>query len=129
MPNSRQAKPHGDLVLQTLAMPADANPNGDIFGGWIMSQMDLGGGIAAKKRARSRIVTVAVDSMVFRKPVHIGDTVHVHADITHVGTTSMKINLEVWAQNWEQSNKWKVTEAIYTYVAIDDKGKPQPVER
>jgi acyl-CoA thioesterase YciA len=126
---SENEAPKGELVLQTLAMPADANSNGDIFGGWIMSQMDLGAGIAAKKRSRSRTVTVAVDAMVFRQPVHIGDTVHVHADITQVGNTSMKINIEVWAQCWESEKSWKVTEAIFTYVAVDSYGRPHAVDR
>jgi acyl-CoA thioesterase YciA len=121
--------PTGELVLQTLAMPADANANGDIFGGWIMSQMDLGAGIAAKKRSHSRTATVAVDGMVFERPVHIGETVHVHANVVHVGRTSMKINIEVWAQCWESDQTWKVTEAIFTYVAIDAEGEPQAVDR
>lgn len=127
--NLEATEPRGELVLQTLAMPADTNANGDIFGGWIMSQMDLGAGIAAKKCAHSQTATVAVDSMVFSKPVHIGDTVHVHADITHIGHTSMKINIEVWAQCWESDQTWKVTEAVFTYVAIDTQGNPQAVKR
>lgn len=127
--SEKQTQPRGDLVLQTLAMPADANANGDIFGGWIMAQMDLGAGIAAKRRSHSRTVTVAVDSMVFRDPVHIGDTVHVHADIVHVGNTSMKINIEVWAQSFDSDHSWKVTEAVFTYVAVDSYGRPHPIDR
>jgi acyl-CoA thioesterase YciA len=122
-------KPNGELVLQTLAMPADANANGDIFGGWIMSQMDLGAGIAAKKRSHSRTATVAVDGMVFKKPVKIGNTVHVYADIVHVGHTSMKINIQVWAQCWDSDQTWEVTDAVFTYVAVNDAGESQAVDR
>ena len=122
-------QPKGDLVLQTLAMPAHANPNGDIFGGWIMSQMDLGAGIAAKRCSHSRVVTIAVDSMVFKRPVAVGNSVHVYANIIKVGNTSMQIEIEVYAQSWDNDNMWKVTEAIFTFVAIDVNGKPQAVKR
>ena len=121
-------KPKGKLVLQTLAMPAHANPNGDIFGGWIMSQMDLGAGIAAKRCSHSRVVTIAVDSMVFKRPVAVGNSVHVYANIIKVGNTSMRIEIEVYAQSWDTDNMWKVTEAIFTFVAIDVHGNPQTVK-
>ena len=121
--------PRGEMVLQTLAMPKDANPNGDIFGGWIMAQMDMAAGIAAKKCAHSRVATVAVDSMMFKHPVHVGNTVHIHAEMLKIGTTSMKINIEVWAQPWDSNDSVKVTEAVFTFVAIDDEGKPHPVKR
>jgi len=122
-------KPKGNLVLQTLAMPAHANANGDIFGGWIMSQMDLGAGMAAKRRSHSRVATVAVDSMVFKSPVMVGNSVHVYADIIKVGTTSIKTSIEVWAQCWDSDLTWKVTEAIFTSVAINAHGQPHPVVR
>ena len=122
-------KPKGKLVLQTLAMPAHANANGDIFGGWILSQMDLGAGMAAKRCSHSRVATLAVDRMLFKQPVMIGNSIHVYADIIKVGCTSMKINIEVWAQCWDSDRTWKVTEGMFTSVAIDEHGKPHPVIR
>ena len=121
-------KPKGNLVLQTLAMPAHANPNGDIFGGWIMSQMDLGASIAAKRCSHSRVVTVAVDSMVFKHPVAVGNSVHVYANILKIGHTSMQIEIEVFAQSWDTDKMWKVTEAVFTFVAVDVNGKPHVVK-
>lgn len=121
-------KPKGKLILQTLAMPANANANGDIFGGWIMSQMDLGASIAAKRCSHSRVVTVAVDSMVFKRPVAIGNSLHVYANIIKVGNTSMRIETEVYAQSWDTDDMWKVTQALFTFVAVDANGKPHPVK-
>lgn len=123
-------EPRGDLMLRTLAMPADTNPNGDIFGGWLMSQMDIAGGIAAKQRSHSRVSTVAVESMSFHQPVKVGDVVCCYAEFMHIGTTSMRIKLEVWIMNlpFDQS-RVKVTEGIFTYVAITNEGRPQPVDR
>ncbi|WP_067520115.1 acyl-CoA thioester hydrolase YciA [Endozoicomonas ascidiicola] len=125
------AGPQGDLVLRTLAMPADTNPNGDIFGGWIMSQMDMAGGLAAKNRSQSRVSTVAVESMSFIHPVKVGDVVCCYADIVRVGTTSMRIKLEVWnlSHPFKSELRNKVTEGMFTYVAIDDNGNPIPVDR
>ena len=120
------------LLLRTLAMPADTNPNGDIFGGWIMSQMDIAGGILAKSATRGRIVTVAVDSMKFIQPVAVGDTVCCYGKIEKVGNTSIAINLEVWiAKSWgenpEETERRLVTEATFTYVAIDPKGNKRNI--
>lgn len=94
----KHALPVGELLLRTLAMPADTNPNGDIFGGWIMSQMDIAGGIFAKDLARSRVVTVAADSITFFRPVHVGDVVCCYGKVLRTGTTSVTINLEVWVK-------------------------------
>src|SRR5436190_10131324 len=118
----------GSPILRTLAMPADTNPNGDIFGGWIMSQMDMAGGILAKETARSRVVTVAVDSFKFLQPVKVGDVVCCYGRVVRIGTTSIAIDLEVWAKHVlpESEEEWsrvKVTEAVFTYVAIDGNGR------
>ncbi len=126
--------PQGNLILRTLAMPADTNPNGDIFGGWIMSQMDIAGGILAKETARSRVVTVAVDTFKFLKPVKVGDVVCCYGRIIRLGTTSVTLELEVWVkpvlrETEEACPRFKVTEALFTYVAIDEKGKKHAIER
>jgi acyl-CoA thioesterase YciA len=123
----------GSPLLRTLAMPADTNPNGDIFGGWIMSQMDMAGGILAKETARSRVVTVAVDGFKFLKPVKVGDVICCYGHVLRIGTTSIAIQLEVWVKqvSRETEEKWarfKVTEAIFTYVAIDGKGRKRAIK-
>ena len=120
-------------ILRTLAMPADTNPNGDVFGGWIMSQMDIAGGILAKETARSRVVTVAVDSFKFLKPVKVGDVVCCYGRVLRIGNTSIAIALEVWVKSvrHETEEEWprfKVTEAIFTYVAIDAGGKKRAIK-
>jgi acyl-CoA thioesterase YciA len=119
-------------ILRTLAMPADTNPNGDIFGGWIMAQMDIAGGILAKETTRSRVVTVAVDSFKFLRPVKVGDVVCCYGRVLRIGHTSIAIALEVWVKSvrHETEEEWprfKVTEAIFTYVAIDAKGKKRAI--
>ena len=124
-------EPDGDMLLRTLAMPADTNPNGDIFGGWIMSQIDIGGGILAKEIANGRIVTVAVDGMAFHHPVKVGDVVCCYGKCTRIGTTSMTIKLEVWVKpvlREAHGNRYCVTEAVFTYVAIDEHGAPRKVQ-
>jgi acyl-CoA thioesterase YciA len=123
--------PDGDLLLRTLAMPADTNPNGDIFGGWIMSQMDIGGGILAKEIAAGRIVTVAVDGMNFHHPVKVGQVVCCYGRCQRIGTTSITIKLEVWVKRVlteADGERDCVTEAVFTYVAIDEDGKPRIVQ-
>ncbi len=125
-----EREPDGDMLRRTRAMPADTNPNGDIFGGWIMSQMDIGGGILAKEIASGRIVTVAVDGMTFHHPVQVGDVVCCYGKCTRIGTTSMTIKLEVWVKpvlREAQIARYCVTEAVFTYVAIDDQGAPRKV--
>jgi acyl-CoA thioesterase YciA len=121
--------PQGELVIRTIAMPADTNPSGDIFGGWIMSQMDLGSGILASKTARSRVVTVAVDGMSFLQPVRVGDTIACYARVESIGRSSMKIPVEVWAQRYRGQEQLLVTRAVFTYVAVDEAGRPIPVQR
>jgi acyl-CoA thioesterase YciA len=122
-------QPKGELVIRTVAMPADTNPNGDIFGGWIMSQMDIGSGILASKTAQSRVATIAVEGMSFLHPVRVGDTVACYAWVERIGRTSMTIPVEVWVQPYRRTEQTRVTHAIFTYVALDDAGRPIPVKR
>ncbi len=117
----------GELTLRTLAMPGDANAAGDIFGGWVMAQMDLACGIRAAERARGRVVTAAVQEMAFAMPVKIGDTLCVYTDISKVGRTSMTLAVEVWAQRYLTHTMEKVTAATFVMVALDEDGKPTPV--
>ena len=117
----------GDLTVRTIAMPADTNANGDIFGGWVMSQMDQAGGIAGVERAQGRVVTVAVDGMHFIRPVRVGDVLCVYTSIGQVGRTSMKIQVEAWARRFQGQMREKVTDATFTFVAIDGEGRPRPV--
>jgi acyl-CoA thioesterase YciA len=121
--------PDGEVVIRTIAMPADANANGDIFGGWLMSQMDLGGAILARGTAHCRVTTVAVDGMSFLRPVNVGDVVTCYGKLLSVGRTSMKIRVEAWVQRYSDTTLLHVTEGNFTYVAIDERGKPQPVRR
>ena len=126
--------PRGNLILRTLAMPADTNPAGDIFGGWIMSQMDIAGGIMARELTGTRIVTVAVESITFIKPVWVGDVVCCYGDIVRIGTTSVTVNLEVWVKpsmNKPDSTvaKFQVTKAAFTYVSVDAKGEKLVIQR
>ena len=133
LPVTLPTQPTGNLLLRTVAMPADTNPAGDIFGGWIMSQMDIAGGILAKETSMSRVVTVAVDSMRFFKPVHVGDVVCCYGKVTRIGTTSVTIKLEVWVspavrRRTEEICQSMVTEAAFTYVALDENGKKQKID-
>jgi acyl-CoA thioesterase YciA len=128
-PPATETEPRGDLCIRTLAMPADTNANGDIFGGWLLSQMDIAGGVAASKVAKSRTVTVCIDAMNFRKPVYVGDLVSVHANLVHVGRTSMTIHLEAWVVRRKETKPILVTDGNFTYVAIDEEGRPQPIQR
>ena len=128
-PPSEETGPRGDLCTRTLAMPADTNANGDIFGGWLLSQMDIAGGVAASKVAKSRTVTVSIDAMNFRKPVYVGDLVSVHANLVRVGRTSMTIHLEAWVVRRRETKPILVTDGNFTYVSIDDQGRPQVIQR
>lgn len=121
------SEPRGDLTVRTSAMPADTNANGDIFGGWVMSQMDQAGGIAGVDRAQGRVVTVAVDAMTFIRPVRVGDVLCVYTRIASVGRTSMKIEVEAWARRFRTQTREKVTDATFTFVAVDDEGRPRPI--
>ena len=121
------AMPKGELAIQTLAMPSDTNPNGDIFGGWVVSQMDLAAGILAKKRSKGRAATVAIDSMSFLLPVHVGDVVSCYVKLEHQGHASMIINVEVWTEVIATGVHSQVTEGTFTFVAIDEQGHSRPV--
>ncbi|MEB3762611.1 acyl-CoA thioester hydrolase YciA [Vibrio cholerae] len=128
--NQTVNSPKGQLLLRTLAMPADTNANGDIFGGWIMSQLDLAGGILAKEISCGRIVTVSVSSITFKKPVKVGDVVCCYGECTKIGRTSMSINLEVWVKPVKEEGvgeRFQVCEAIFNYVAIDANGRPRAI--
>jgi acyl-CoA thioesterase YciA len=120
-------QPHGEPTVRLIAMPADTNANGDIFGGWVLSQMDQAGGIAAVERAQGRVVTIAVEAMTFIRPVKIGDVLCVYTEIDHVGRSSMKIHIEAWARRFRTHSREKVTDATFTFVAIDENGRPRPV--
>ena len=124
---SAPSEPRGDLCIRTLAMPADTNANGDIFGGWLLSQMDVGGGVFASKLAKSRTVTVAIEAMNFRKAVYVGDLVSVHANLVRIGRTSMTVHLEAWVLRRKEELPILVTDGNFTYVSIDDNGRPQAV--
>ena len=126
MPESTE-EPRGELATRTLAMPADANPSGDIFGGWVLAQMDIAGGITAGQRARGRVATVAIDAMTFHLPVYVGDVLCVYADVDRIGRTSLTLHLEAWALRRRLGARVKVTEGSFTFVAIDDEGRPRPV--
>ena len=119
--------PRGELAVRTIAMPADTYANGDIFGGWVMSRMDQAGGIAGVQRSQGRVVTVAVDAMTFSRPVRVGDVLCVYTEVEKVGRTSMKIHIEAWAERFMTQTREKVTDATFTFVAIDDSGRPRAV--
>ncbi|MGK2960080.1 MAG: acyl-CoA thioester hydrolase YciA [Candidatus Malihini olakiniferum] len=126
--STTQTAPHGELVLRTLAMPADTNANGDIFGGWLMSQMDMGGAIMAKEIAKGRVVTVRVDGMSFLKPVAVGDVVCCYARCINTGRSSLDINVEVWVKKVSSApigQRYRATQALFTYVAVDETGNPR----
>lgn len=129
--NDKPLQPRGEVLIRTLAMPADTNPNGDIFGGWIVSQMDIGGSILAKETSQGRAVTVAVDSIQFIKPVKVGDVVCCYGEVVRIGHTSITVRLEIWVnpilRSRAAADRFKVTEATFTYVAVDDKGNKRPV--
>lgn len=128
MTNNEQ--PRGTLAIQTVAMPADTNANGDIFGGWVVSHMDMAAGIAARRQARSRAVTVAIDKLTFITPVYVGDTVCCYAELLKVGRTSMQFLIEVWVLSLNNHETPKKTaEGIFTFVAIDENRRPQAVVR
>ena len=120
-------EPRGELTVRTIAMPADTNANGDIFGGWVMSQMDQAGGIAGVERAQGRVVTVKFDAMTFLAPMKVGDVLEVYTQVENIGRTSMKIHIEAFAQRFQTTRRDKVTYATFTFVAIDDSGRPRPI--
>ena len=119
--------PTGDLTTRLMAMPADANPNGDIFGGWVLSQMDIAGGICAGQRAQGRVATVAIEAMTFIRPVHIGDILCVYTSLRREGRTSVAVNVEAWVLRDRIGERVKVTEGVFTFVALDGNGRPRPL--
>lgn len=125
--DTEDRKGRGRLTIRTLAMPADTNPAGDIFGGWVLSQMDLAAGISAGQRAQSRVVTVALDGMSFIRPVKVGDILGVYTDVVRVGRSSLDIHVEAWVRRGRIGMREKVTEATFKFVALDDEGNPKPV--
>lgn len=127
MSQSKKSAPTGDLEIRTLAMPADTNANGDIFGGWVMSQMDLAAASYAMKYTQGRAVTVAIDGMSFLSPVHVGDLLSCYASLQKIGNTSIQIKIEAWAMIPATLQSHQVTEGIFTFVAINENGKPRPI--
>src|SRR5690242_4340607 len=128
-PLNAATEPGGDLCIRTLAMPADTNANGDIFGGWLLSQMDVGGGVFVGKITKSRNVTVAIEAMNFRKPVYVGDLVSVYGTLVRVGRTSISVHLEAWVTRRKETQAILVTDGNFTYVSIDDQGHPQVIQQ
>ena len=121
--------PQGDLALQTIAMPKDTNANGDIFGGWLLSQMDLAGGVAAAEVADGKVATVAIDGMAFLTPVHVGAVVSCFCDVLEIGRSSVRIMVEVWINSRHDGEPIKVTEGEFVFVAIDENGRTRAISR
>jgi len=128
-PPNTETEPQGDLCIRTLAMPADTNGNGDIFGGWLLSQMDVAGGVFTSKVTKSRNVTVAIDAMNFRKAVYVGDLVSVYGRLVRVGRTSITVHLEAWVIRRKETEAILVTDGNFTYVSIDEQGRPQVIRQ
>ncbi|MFY9971090.1 MAG: acyl-CoA thioesterase [Roseiarcus sp.] len=120
-------EPRGELTVRLIAMPSDTNANGDIFGGWVLSQMDQAGGIAAVEKAQGRVVTIAIEAMTFIRPVKVGDVLCVYTAVDQVGRTSIKIHIEAWAQRFRTHHREKVTDGTFTFVAVDETGRPRSV--
>ncbi len=129
MAESQERPPDGIPMIRAIAMPADSNANGDIFGGWLMSQMDLAAGNLAARVSHGRCVTVSVDGMSFLRPVKIGDEVSVYCELLATGRTSMKINVEAWRRARITEEEYRVTKAVFTFVAIDAEGAPRAINK
>ena len=127
MSETLMSEPQGQLSIRTLAMPADTNAAGDVFGGWVMSQMDIAGAIAAVETARGRVVTVAVEAMTFIAPVKVGDILCVYTRLDRVGTTSITIAIEAWARRNRVDDRVKVTDGRFVYVSLGEDGRKRPV--
>ncbi|MEQ8604252.1 MAG: acyl-CoA thioesterase [Marivibrio sp.] len=125
--SAAQRAPQGELAIRTLAMPADTNPAGDIFGGWVLSQMDVAGGLIARVETGGRVATVAVDSMTFHLPVFVGDAICCYGAVKRIGRTSIAIHVETWALRGGAGERVLVTEGLFTYVAIDDARRPRVI--
>lgn len=123
------ATPQGELTLRSMAMPADSNPNGDIFGGWLLAQMDLAGSILARRIAQGRVATVALESMSFHKPVYVGDVLSCYVKLEQIGNTSIRVHVDSWVERWQTRQEVQVTEGIFTFVAIDDQGQKRRVPK
>jgi acyl-CoA thioesterase YciA len=124
---SGEPEPRGELTVRLIAMPSDTNANGDIFGGWVLSQMDQAGGIAAVETAQGRVVTLAIEAMTFIRPVKVGDVLCVYTAVDAIGRTSIKIHIEAWARRFRTHRREKVTDGTFTFVAVDEAGRPRPV--
>ena len=122
-------EPKGKLALQTIAMPADTNANGDIFGGWLMAQMDLGASVVARTRSCGKVATVAVNAMTFHKPVHVGDLVTIYSELLKEGSTSMHVGVEAWITRLPEGKRLKVTQATFVFVAVDGKGNKRQLPK
>ena len=129
MNDSTAAKPTGELAIRVLAMPENTNPAGDIFGGWVLSQMDIAGGLVTKRFTNGRTVTIAVDAMTFYKPVSVGDTLCVYVDIVKTGKTSITVKIESWVAHQYEEMREKVTEGIFTYVAVTEDRIPRKIDQ
>ena len=127
MASNEPAMERREPAVRTIAMPADTNPSGDIFGGWLLAQMDLAGGTVALLRARGRVVTIAINTMTFHRPVYVGDLVSCYADIVKIGRTSLTVEIETFVTRHETGESLKVTEGTFTYVHVDESGHPTPV--
>ena len=136
--HSRESAPHGpatppsdkELVLKVIPMPADTNGNGDIFGGWVMAQVDLAGSVLPARYAQGRMATVAVNEFIFKQPVRVGDILSFYSEVTRIGRTSVTVKVEVYAEHFRRQGQYlKVTEALVTYVAIDEAGRPRPIPK
>jgi acyl-CoA thioesterase YciA len=127
--DDRERDPRGTLSIRTLAMPADTNQYGDIFGGWLLGQMDIAGGIFAATTTGGRTATVAVDAMTFRKAVSIGDVMCIYTDLIRIGRTSISVHVEAWVIRRSQTKRVLVTDGNFTYVALDDERRPRAIER
>ena len=125
--SDKKNMPRGELSIRTLAMPADTNPAGDIFGGWLLSQMDIAGGLVAGDRAGGRVATVAVEAMKFHRPVFVGNVVCCYGEVVRTGTTSVSVRIEAWSIRRGEDERVQVTEGVFTYVAIDENRKPRPL--
>lgn len=120
-----EEKPSGEITIQVLAMPADTNPSGDVFGGWLLSEMDIAGGVFCRKIAKGPVVTVAVNQITFKHPVFVGDTLRCYVDLIRVGTTSITVHIEAWVnREYDIDKSIKVTQGDYTYVKVDENRNP-----
>lgn len=127
---SQVTEPHErEAMLRTIAMPADTNPYGDIFGGWLLAQMDLAGGSFAKYEARGRVATVGIEAMSFHRPVYVGDQISCYCETVRIGTTSISVQVETWVRRQRDASVVKVTEGVFTFVAIDDEGRKRMIPR